>query len=1180
MQRVDLNDVRVLLREFVKKTSRIGSFLSTYDSTGQISSIASDGTPPLVVASTTVVPGLNADTLDGHHAEDFVTTWSTVDSIVLETIDDRVANTLLQNTPAVTWTYNDAANQITPAINHAGLTGLGVDDHLQYARTDGTRNITGDQVFNEDVSILQTLTTANLRMSTGAVDGYVLRTDNEGNANWAPHLAGAHGSLTGLTGDDHPQYLLTDGSRDCTGDQTFNGNVTVDDWLEIGHFKMPIGALTGRVLGCSADGTGTWLEMINEHSGLGGLTGDDHPQYLYLYGRTGGQIAVGGLSAGENLILQSTDNVVRGKIIFGSSSAYNEANDRMGVGTTTPSYKADIVGTARVTGFIMPTGAGTGYVLQSDDAGVASWGIVPSGVTDHGTLLGLSDDDHTQYVLTDGSRHVTGDFVFDKSVVITEALSRGGTIFSTNTVNLGNAGCVVTGGYGTIGGGLSNRAGDYGTCGGGLLNEANGWASVVCGGRDNHAEGANCSVTGGQYNNASGAHATIPGGFHNTAAGDYGTAMGMHANATHNGTFVWSDSTGGVADEFSSNIPDEFAIRAHGGFRVQGSGTFSDDISVTGSIYATGIDGAEPIAGAGTRFMWIPNKYSIRAGGVSGTRWDDVFVANYSTGFGYDPFPSGTYSTVAGGSSNIASGQGTFVGGGESNKVQDAADGTICGGSGNTTYAPYSFVGGGSTNTIIGTGSLGAAIIAGYTNTIGNSSSYGFVGAGQSNYLIGDKSAIIGGYSNTIGWQTGTSLMSSQRCFIGAGKNNSILGTTASPEDSVIVGGDHNSIIFSSSFIGGGSYNVVNSWESSIVGGSGNQMLPTNFWQTQYSFIGGGVSNTITDDCCTVGGGESIVCSGTHSFVGGGISNQTSESYCFVGGGSNNVASGSYAAIPGGLYNAASGSYAFAAGRKAHALHNGTFVWADNTDADFESIRTNEFAIRSGGGLRVTSSGIFNNGVWATGDSQFEDIRVVGNFTILPDVASSGYILVADDNLGTTAWMQQKIEVPISAASLKGCTTSPAGDGAGLPEMLEATASGVCYDYMKFATGSNKRAYFQLSLPSGWDRGPLTYRTKWTAAAGGAGDTVTWALEGMAISDNEALGVMYGAPVQVTDTQQNTDRVHITPESAPLTIGGSPAQGDACFFRISREDDADTSAQDIRLLELILTFTRARPTDA
>lgn len=41
--------------------------------------------------------------------------------------------------------------------------------------------------------------------------------------------------------------------------------------------------------------------------------------------------------------------------------------------------------------------AGNGYVLASTTAGTRSWVAMTSGVTDHGALTGLADDDHTQY---------------------------------------------------------------------------------------------------------------------------------------------------------------------------------------------------------------------------------------------------------------------------------------------------------------------------------------------------------------------------------------------------------------------------------------------------------------------------------------------------------------------------------------------------------------------------------------------------------------------------------------------------------------------------------------------------------------------------------------------------------------------------------------------------------------
>lgn len=53
----------------------------------------------------------------------------------------------------------------------------------------------------------------------------------------------------------------------------------------------------------------------------------------------------------------------------------------------------------------LPSSQGTGYVLAPDGAGGLTWIATSSiGVTDHGALTGLGDDDHTQYLLATGAR--------------------------------------------------------------------------------------------------------------------------------------------------------------------------------------------------------------------------------------------------------------------------------------------------------------------------------------------------------------------------------------------------------------------------------------------------------------------------------------------------------------------------------------------------------------------------------------------------------------------------------------------------------------------------------------------------------------------------------------------------------------------------------------------------------
>ncbi len=59
-------------------------------------------------------------------------------------------------------------------------------------------------------------------------------------------------------------------------------------------------------------------------------------------GVSGGQSVIGGTASGENLTLSSTSNATKGKILFGTS-AYDEVNNRLGIGTTVPPTKLSVV---------------------------------------------------------------------------------------------------------------------------------------------------------------------------------------------------------------------------------------------------------------------------------------------------------------------------------------------------------------------------------------------------------------------------------------------------------------------------------------------------------------------------------------------------------------------------------------------------------------------------------------------------------------------------------------------------------------------------------------------------------------------------------------------------------------------------------------------------------------------
>jgi len=68
----------------------------------------------------------------------------------------------------------------------------------------------------------------------------------------------------------------------------------------------------------------------------------------------------------------------------------------VGVGTTSPAFKLDVAGTTRTAGFILSSSTGNGYILTSDENGVASWQVPAShlaGSGDPGYLAKFSDDD-------------------------------------------------------------------------------------------------------------------------------------------------------------------------------------------------------------------------------------------------------------------------------------------------------------------------------------------------------------------------------------------------------------------------------------------------------------------------------------------------------------------------------------------------------------------------------------------------------------------------------------------------------------------------------------------------------------------------------------------------------------------------------------------------------------------
>ena len=238
------------------------------------------------------------------------------------------------------------------------------------------------------------------------------------------------------------------------------------------------------------------------------------------------------------------------------------------------------------------------------------------------------------------------------------------------------------------------------------------------------------------------------------------------------------------------------------------------------------------------------------------------FKVNNVRALRIEPSASGP-NLVGGNSDNSAAGaDASVIGGGFANVINPSVGAvTISGGRNNVGAANFSTVGGGWGNQANG---VSAAIGGGFHNTAGGGNSTvaggnqniaggdgSFIGGGvQNTNLVGATNAVIGGgQQNTVGW----------RSFVGGGWRN------YADTEGAVAGGEFNAATGSGgNFIGGGAYNYVSGWQSSICGGTYNRV------GNNEGFVGGGHGNSASGARAFIGGGGGNAATGRCSVVAGG----------------------------------------------------------------------------------------------------------------------------------------------------------------------------------------------------------------------------------------------------------------------------------------------------------------------
>lgn len=187
------------------------------------------------------------------------------------------------------------------------------------------------------------------------------------------------------------------------------------------------------------------------------------------------------------------------------------------------------------------------------------------------------------------------------------------------------------------------------------------------------------------------------------------------------------------------------------------------------------------------------------------------------------------------------------------------------------------------------------------------------------------------------------------------------------------------------------------------------------------------------------------------------------------------------------------------------------------------------------------------------------------------DIGTSVLAPDGDGSSLTGIRIQGKETIWVPAAAMR----PTASNGCASLTEVETTAGRPDMQVLDFDATSDEHAQFAVRFPKSWNEGTVTFQFYWTSTATDT-DGVSFGLQGVAVSDGDSIDVAYGTAVVVDDANQSTaEDLYVSAESGAVTIAGSPAAGDLCFFRVFRDvsDANDTATEDARLIGVALFFT-------
>ncbi len=252
-----------------------------------------------------------------------------------------------------------------------------------------------------------------------------------------------------------------------------------------------------------------------------------------------------------------------------------------------------------------------------------------------------------------------------------------------------------------------------------------------------------------------------------------------------------------------------------------------------------------------------------------------------------------------------------------------------------------------------------------------------------------------------------------------------------------------------------------------------------------------------------------------------------------------------------------------------------------NVDLHIKPKGSGETIIGSGGAAAtLTTSGTYDLVLDTNKGTNSGNITITdganGDITITPNGTGVAKAVDGADATGAIK-IAGKETIWIPANAMTPTTSNPCAD----ITAVETTAGRPDMYVLDFDKDSDEHAQFTVGFPKSWNLGTITYQVYWSGIAATTG--VTWALQGVAMNDNETIDVAYGTAITVDDDAQGAvEELLVSAESSAVTIAGTPADNDLTYFRFYRDVSAgnDDMAGDARLHGLKIFYTTDSANDA